>query len=72
MSPPCDPGHGKLTRMTEYAKQEIERLHEELASIYRRGALTSTEQLQTEGLWARIERQEAELIKAIAREERAK
>lgn len=42
--------------MTTYTEQEIDRLHEKLAGIYRRGRLNAAEVLEARGLWARIER----------------
>jgi len=54
--------------MTDYTEQEILRLHEKLASIYRRGVLTASEKIETKGLWARIERLEAARVAAIAKE----
>jgi hypothetical protein len=54
--------------MNEYYDTEIDRLHEQLASIYRRGALTSTEKVTADGLWARIEKLEATKVKIEAKE----
>lgn len=59
--------------MTEYYTQTLERLHEELAAIYRRsrgGApLTPTENVTVDGLWARIERIETAAVLIAAREQ---
>jgi hypothetical protein len=52
----------------EYTEKEIDRLHEKLALIYRRGLLTQHEVLETKGLWARIERLESARVAAIAKE----
>lgn len=61
--------------MTEYYKQTLERLHEELAAIYRRSrggvALTPTEMVTVEGLWARIERIDTAAVLIAAREKEA-
>lgn len=54
--------------MTDYTQEEIDRLHNSLAGIYRRGSLTATEQVQVKGLWARIERLEAARVATIAKE----
>ena len=56
--------------MTDYTEQEIERLHEKLAGVYRRGPLNAAERLETEGLWARIERLQSASIAAKAKEAR--
>lgn len=56
--------------MTDYTEQEIERLHVELAGIYRRGSLTAAETLQTKGLWARIERLQAAHVAQQTKESR--
>lgn len=55
-------------RMSEFYESEIDRLHEKLAAIYRRGNLTSAEDSEARGLWARIERLEATRAKVVARE----
>lgn len=56
--------------MNEFYDLEIERLHQQLAAIYRRGYLTTAEQLQVKGLWARIERLEATRAKIEVKEAR--
>lgn len=52
----------------DYTEKEIDRLHEELSAIYRRGALTATEKVTVQGLWARIERLDAARIAARVRD----
>jgi hypothetical protein len=51
---------------------EITRLHEKLATIYRRGLLTPAEIIETKGLWARIERLSAAQVAAEVQEDRAR
>lgn len=46
---------------------EIDRLHEELARIYRLGNLTPEEYLRAQGLWARIERLEATKVLMLSK-----
>ncbi len=50
--------YDSVTRMenNEEYNRELERLHQKLARIYRLGALTPAERIETQGLWARIER----------------
>lgn len=54
--------------MNDFTEQEIDRLHVKLAGIYRRGRLTSGEQITVQGLWARIERLEASRLAIMMRE----
>lgn len=56
--------------MTDYTEQEIERLHTELAVVYRRGALTPSEKVTVGGLWARIERLQTSQAKQVMKEAR--
>lgn len=57
-----------IIHMSEFYDSEIDRLHHQLAEVYRRGALTSAEEVQVKGLWARIERLEATRAKIVVRE----
>lgn len=56
--------------MTNSTQREIDRLHGELAAIYRRGTLTPTEEIQVKGLWARIERMETVMVAAQIRDQK--
>lgn len=56
--------------MSEYTEGEVDRLHNKLAVIYRRGRLTKTEQLEVDGLWARIERLQTSIVAEAAKEDR--
>ncbi len=55
--------------MSNVYEREIDRLHQDLARIYRRGRLTSFEDQEVRGIWARIERLEAINVKIKERGE---
>ena len=57
--------------MTTSTQQEIDRLHDKLAAIYRLGALTPNEKMEARGLWARIERLEATQVAVQVKEAKA-
>lgn len=57
-----------MTETEEYYEAETQRLHEKLAPIYRLGNLTPSEYIETEGLWARIERLQAAAVAVSVRE----
>jgi hypothetical protein len=54
--------------MDSYYEKELDRLHGELATIYKRGRLTPQEKIATDGLWARIERLNTTMVRIQARE----
>jgi len=58
--------------MDNSTQQEIDRLHDKLASIYRRGRLTSGEHLEATSLWARIERLESAQVAVRVKENNAR
>lgn len=58
--------------MTNSTVEEITRLHEKLASIYRRGTLTPSEVIETKGLWARIERLSTAQVAVEVKEDRVR
>jgi hypothetical protein len=56
--------------MNSYYEIELDRLHQKLSRIYALGRLTPSEQIETQGLWARIERLQTTMVKIAAKESR--